>query len=216
MEFEERYLLSELMFLRQIGIAVVQSPSRVWLYATPWITALQASLTISQSLPKFMFIASVMPSSHLILWHPLLLLPSIFPSIRDFSKESAVCVRWPDHCSFSFSRVLLVPQFEGINSLVFHLLYSPVLTIVRDHWEDHSLDYMDLSWWSDVSLCFSTHLFAFLPRSNHLLISLLQSPSAVILEPKKRKSGTVSTFSPSICHEVMGLDVMMLVFFFII
>ena len=100
--------------------------------------------------------------------------------------------------------------------MAFCLLYGPALTTMHDHWEDHSLDYMDLSWWSDVSLCFSTHLFAFLPRSNHLLISLLQSPSAVILEPKKRKSVTASTFSPSVYHEVMGLDAMILVvvFFF--
>ena len=69
---------------------VVQSLSRVQFFVTPWTAALQASLSllISWSLPKFMFIASVMPSSHLILWHPLLLLPSIFPSIRDFSNES--------------------------------------------------------------------------------------------------------------------------------
>ena len=75
---------------------VVQSPSHVRLFATPWTAACQASLplTISQSLPKFMSIASVMPSSHLILWCPLLLLPSIFPSIRDFSNELAVHIRW--------------------------------------------------------------------------------------------------------------------------
>ena len=103
-----------------------------------------------------------------------------------------------------------------ISSLVLCLLYGLAIITMHDHWEDHSLDYMDLSWWSDVSLCFSTHLFAFLPRSNHLLISLLQSPSAVILEPKKRKSVTASTFSPSVYHEVMGLDAMILVvvFFF--
>ena len=78
-------------------IVVIQSSSRVQLFSTPWTTACQASLslTISWSLLKFMSIASVMPSSHLIFWHPLLLLPSIFPSIRDFSNESAVCIRWP-------------------------------------------------------------------------------------------------------------------------
>ena len=78
----------------------------VWLFVTPWTTAHQASLslTISQSLPKFMSIASVMQSSHLILWHPLLLLPSIFPSIRDFSKVLLpICIRWPKYWSFSFS-----------------------------------------------------------------------------------------------------------------
>ena len=73
--------------------------------ATPWTAAHQASLTltISWSLPKFMPIALVMPSSHLILWHPLLLLSSIFPSIRDFSNESSVCIRWPKYWRFSFS-----------------------------------------------------------------------------------------------------------------
>ena len=82
----------------------VQSPSRVWLFATPWITALQASLSItnSGSLPKPMSIESVMPSSHLILCRPLLL-PSIFPSIRVYSNESALRIRWPKYWSFSFS-----------------------------------------------------------------------------------------------------------------
>ena len=83
----------------------VQSLSRVWLFATPWITVCQASLSISnsQSLPKPMPIESVMPSSHLILCRPLLLLPSIPPSIRVFSNESALHIRWPEYWSFSFS-----------------------------------------------------------------------------------------------------------------
>ena len=83
----------------------VQSLSRVQLCVTPWITARQASLSItnSQSLPKLMSIESVMPSSHLILGHPLLLPPSILPSIRVFSNESALRMRWPKYWSFSFS-----------------------------------------------------------------------------------------------------------------
>ena len=83
----------------------VQSLSRVWLFATPWIAAHQASLSItdSRSSPKPMSIESVMPSNHLILCHPLLLLPSIFPSIRVFSNESALCIRWPKYWSFSFN-----------------------------------------------------------------------------------------------------------------
>ena len=82
---------------------VVQSLSHVQLFATPWSTACQASLylTFSQSLPKFMSIESVMPSNHLILCCPLL--PSIFPSIRDFSNELALGIRWPKHWSFNFS-----------------------------------------------------------------------------------------------------------------
>ena len=83
----------------------VQSLSHVWLFVTPWTTAHQASLSItnSQSLLKLMFIESVMPSNHLILCHPLLLLPSIFPSIRVFSKESVLRISWPKYWSFSFS-----------------------------------------------------------------------------------------------------------------
>ena len=86
-------------------IVIVQLPSHVRLLATTWTAAHQASLsvTISQTLPKFMFIASVMPSSHLILWQFLLLLPSVFPSLRDFSNELTVCIRWPKYWSFSFS-----------------------------------------------------------------------------------------------------------------
>ena len=86
-------------------VVVFWSPSYVWLFVTPGTAACQASLslTISQSLPKFMFIASVMLSSHLILWCPLLLLPSIFPSIRGFANEFSVCIRWPKYLSLSIS-----------------------------------------------------------------------------------------------------------------
>ena len=83
----------------------VKSLSRVWLFATPWIAAHQASLSItsSRSSLRLTSIESVMPSSHLILCRPLLLLPSIFPSIRVFYNESALCIRWPKYWSFSFS-----------------------------------------------------------------------------------------------------------------
>ena len=83
----------------------VQSLSRVWLFETPWRAACQASLSItnSWSFPKLMSIESVMPFNHLILCHPLLLLPSIFPSIRVFSNESDLCIRWPKYWNFSFS-----------------------------------------------------------------------------------------------------------------
>ena len=92
--------------------------SRVWLFVTPWTLAHRASLslTISQSLLKFMFIALVKPSSHLILWHPFLLLPSIFPSVRDFSNESIVCIRWPKYWSFSFS-ISPSSEYSGLISL---------------------------------------------------------------------------------------------------
>ena len=86
-------------------LSSVHSLSRVWLFANPWTATHQASLSItnSQSLPKLMYIESVMPFNHLILCHPLLLLPPIPPSIRDFSNESTVCMRWPKYWSFSLS-----------------------------------------------------------------------------------------------------------------
>ena len=84
-------------------VVVVQSLSHIWLFVTPWIAALQASLSIttSRNLLKLMSIESVIPSNHLILCRPILLLPSIFPSIRVFSNKLAVCIRWPKYCSFS-------------------------------------------------------------------------------------------------------------------
>ena len=87
------------------ALSSVQSLSHVRLFATLWTTARQASLSItnSRSLPKFMSIEMVMPSNHLILCRPLLLLPSIFPSISVFSSESALCIRWPKYWSFSFN-----------------------------------------------------------------------------------------------------------------
>ena len=88
-----------------VQFSSVKSPSRVRPFATPWTTAPQAirSIINFQSLPKLMSIESVMPFNHLILCHPLLLLPSIFPGIRVFSNESALCIRWPKYWSFSFN-----------------------------------------------------------------------------------------------------------------
>ena len=96
---------AKIMASSLIQFSSVQSLSRVRLFETPWTTAHQASLSItnSWSLPKLMSIESVMPSNHLILCHPLLLLPSIPPSIRVFSHESALQIRWPRYWSFSFS-----------------------------------------------------------------------------------------------------------------
>ena len=87
------------------NFVVVQSPSCVWFFVTPWTATLQPSqsVTISRSLLKLMFLESVMPSRHLILCYPLLLLPSIFPNIRTFSNESALRIRWPKYWCFSFS-----------------------------------------------------------------------------------------------------------------
>ena len=93
------------IFYLKAAFSSVQSLSRVWLFATPWTTARQASLSItnSRSLLKLLSIESVMPSNHLILCHPLLLPPSIFPSIRVFSNESVLCIRWSKYWSFSFN-----------------------------------------------------------------------------------------------------------------
>ena len=128
----------------------VQSLSHVQLLATPWTTACQASLSITKSwsLLKLMSIASVMPSNHLILCCPLLL-PSIFPSIRVFSNELVLHIRWPKYWSFSFGSPCSsrdsqesspTPQFKGINSLALSFLYSPTLTSIHDYWKNHSFD----------------------------------------------------------------------------
>ena len=136
------------------------------------------STTNSRSLLKLMSIESVMPSNHLILCHPLLLLPSIFPSIRVFSKESVLHIRWPKYWNFSFSispsneysglisyridwfDILAVqgtlessptPQFKSINSLALSFLYSPTLTSIHDYWKNDSFDYTTLCWQSNVS-----------------------------------------------------------------
>ena len=108
----------------------------------------------------------------------------------------------------------LIPQFKSISSLGLSFLYSPTLISIHDYWKNHSLDT-----WTFVgkvmSLLFNMQsrlVITFLPRSKHLLISWLQSPSAVILEPRKIKSATVSTVSASVCNELMGPDAMILVF----
>jgi len=103
----------------RITFSSVQSLSRVWLFATPWTAARQASLSItnSRSLPKLMSIQPVMPSDHLILCHPLLLLPWIFPSIRVFSNESVLHIRWPKYWSFSFN-ISPSNEYPGLYSSV--------------------------------------------------------------------------------------------------
>ena len=151
------------------SVSSVQSLSHVRLFATPWITAHQASLPITNSLSslKLVSIESVMPSNHLIFCHLLLLLPSIFPSIRVFSKESALRIVVKvlefqlQHQSFQWMpRTDLLqnglvgspcsprdsqessptPQFKSINSLVLSFLYSPTLTSINDYWKNHSFD----------------------------------------------------------------------------
>ena len=111
-----------------LSFSSVQSLSRVRLFATPWIPARQASLSItnSQSSPKLLSFESVMPSSHLILCHPLLLLPPIPPSIRVFSHESTLCMRWPKYWSFSFS---IIPSKEYPGRISFRMEWLDLLAV---------------------------------------------------------------------------------------
>ena len=196
----------------------------------------------SQSLLKLLSIESVMPSNHLILCHPLLLLPSILPSIRVFSNESVLHIKWPKYWSFSFS---ISPSNEYSGLISFRMDWLDLLAVqgtLKSLLQHHSskasvlqcsaflmvqfsLPYrttgktIALTRWTFVgkvmSLLFnmlSRLVIAFLPRSKHLLISWLWSTSAVILEHRKIKSITLSSVSPSICHEVMESDAMILVF----
>jgi len=113
---------------RSSSVSSVQSLSHVRLFATPWTTACQASLSITNSWspPKLMSVESVMPSNHLILCHPLLLLPSIFPSIRVFSNESAVCISWPKYWSFSFN---ISPSNEHPGLISFRIDWLDLLAV---------------------------------------------------------------------------------------
>ena len=175
-----------------------------------------------------------MPSSHLILYRPLLLLPPIPPSITVFSSESTLHMRWPKYWSFSFN---IIFRTEYSRLISFRMDWLDLLS-VQHHSSKASIlqrsaffivqlshRYMTtgktiaLTRWTFVGKVLSLPfnmlfqlVITFLPRSKHLLISWLQSPSAMILEPKKIKPFTVSTVSPSICHEVMGPDPMILVF----
>ena len=204
-------------FIFHSQFSSVQLLSRVRLFATPWITARQASLSItnSQSSLKLMSIELVMPSSHLILCRPLFLLPPIPPSIRVFSNESTLRMRWPKYWSFSFS---ISPSNEHPGVISFRMDWLDLLAVqgtlkslLQHHSSKESIlwcsafftvqlshPYMTtgqtiaLTRWTFVgkvmSLLFnmlSKLVLTFLPRSKRLLISWLQSPSAVILEPKK-------------------------------
>ena len=182
-----------------------------------------------------------MPSSHLILCHPLLLLPPIPPSIRVFSNESTLRMRWPKYWGFSFS---INPSNEYSGLISFRMDWLDLLAVqgtLKSLLQHHSskasilpgsafflvqLSHPYMTTGKTIALTrsifvskvmslpfnmLSRLIITFLPRSKHLLILWLQSPSAV-LEPPKIKSVTVSIVSPSICHEVMGLDAVILVF----
>ena len=210
---------------------------------TLWTAAFQASLSfISQSMLKLMSIELVMPSNHLILCHPLLLLPSIFPSIRIFSNES-VLHRWPKYWSFSFS-ISLSNEYSGLSSFRMDwldlLAVQGTLNSLLQHHSSKASILWHLAFFmvqlshpymttektltrstfvgKVMSLLFnmlSRLVMAFLLRSKHLLVSWLWSSSAVILEPKKIKSVTVSTFFPTYlpwsdatrCHDLRFLNV---------
>ena len=180
-----------------------------------------------------------MPSNYLILCCPLLLLPSIFPNIRVFSRESLLCIRWAKYWSFSIS---LSSEYPGLIS--FRIDWFDFLAVqgtFKSFLQHHSsktsilqcsaffmvrLSYPCMTTGKTITLTRQTFvgkvmsllfnmlsrlIITLLPRSKHLLISWLWSPSAVILEPKKIKPVTVCNASPSIYHEVMGLDTMILV-----
>ena len=189
-----------------------------------------------------MSIELVMPSNHLILCHPLLLLPSIFPSTRVISNESALHIRWLKYWSFSFN---ISPSNEHSGLIFFRIVWLDVLVVqgtLKSLLQHHSSKALIL-WCSAFFIVQLSHpymttgktialtrqtfvgkvmslllnmlsrlVITFFPRSKRLLISWLQSPSAVILKPLKIKSATVSTVFPSICHEAMGPDAMILVF----
>ena len=208
----------------------VHSLSRVPLFVNPWTTARQASLSIpnSQSWLKLMSIKLVMPSSHLILCHPLL--PSIFPSIRVFSNESVLHIRWPKYWSFSFN---ISPSKEHSGLISFRMDWLDLLVVqgtlkslLQHHSSKASIHQHSAFFMVRLShpymttgkaIAFTRRTFVdqvmsllfnilsmlvitFLPRSKCLLISWQQSPSTVTLEPKNLKSATVSTVSPSISH----------------
>ena len=221
------------------SVSSVQLLSHVQLFA-----ACQASMsiTIYQRLVKFMSIESVMPSNHLILCCPLLLPPSIFLSIRVFSDESVLRIRWPKNWSFSFN---IIPSNEYSGLISFRMDWLDLLAVqgtlksLLQHYSSKpsilqrsvfllvQLSHSYKTTGKNKALTTQTFVgkvmsqifnmlsrlaIAFLPRSERLFISWLQSPSAVILEPPKIQSATVSTVSPSICHEVMGPDAMIFVF----
>ena len=200
------------------------------------------SITNSRSSSKGMSIVSVMPSKHLILCRTLFLLPSIFPSITVFSNESALRIRWPKYWSFTFNISpsnehpgLISFRMDWLDFLA---VQGTLKSLLQHHSSKASIlqcsaffnvqlshPYMTtgktiaLTRWTmagkGMSLLFnmlSRLVITFPPRSKHHSISWLQSPSAVILEPIKIKSAPVFTVSPSISHEVMGPDAVILVF----
>ena len=201
----------------EIQSIVVWSLSCIWLFVTPWTVACQATLsfTVSWSLLKFMSIESVMPYNYLILCHPLLFLHSVFPSIRVFSNELALRIRWAKYWSFSFG---ISPSNEYSGLISFRMDWLDLLAVqgtLKSLLQHHSskasviqhlvffmvqLSHPYIATGKTIALTIQTFVgkvmslifnmlsrfvIAFLPRSKCLLLSWLQSPSAVILEPPK-------------------------------
>ena len=209
----------------------------------PWIAAHQVSLSITNSRSLLMSIESVMPSSHLILCCALLLLPPVLPSIRVFSNESALRIRWPKYLGFSLS---IGPSNEHPGLISFRIDWFDLLAVqgtLKSLLQHHSskasnfqcspfftvqLSHPYMTTRKTITLTRRTFVgkvmallfnmlsrlfMTFLPRSKCLLISWLQSPSAVIWEPKKIKSDIVSTVSPSISHEVRYVYIVLCKFY---
>ena len=156
---KKNYRLLRLSFQALVQFSSFQFLSHVWLFATPWTTARQASLSItnSQSLPKLMSIESVMPSNHLILCPPLLLLPSIFPSITVFSNESTFHIRWPKYWSFSFN---ISPSNEQPGLISFRMDWLDLLAIqgtLRSLLQYHSIMLSKISQTEKNKYCILSH-----------------------------------------------------------
>ena len=148
-----------LPWLSMTLVVIIQFPGRVWLFAAPWTAACQAllSFTNSWSSLKFMFVESVMLSNHLTLCHPLLLLPSIFPSIRVFSNELALPMRWPEYWSFNFS-ISPSNEYLGLISLGLTDLLSFQLKRFSTLPQPHSLK-VSILWYSAVFMVQLSHLY---------------------------------------------------------
>ena len=222
---------------------VVQSLSHVWLFVTPWTAACRVSLscTIFWTLLKLMSIESMMPSNHFTLCRPILLLPSVFPSIRVFFRELALRIRWPKYWSFSFS---VSPSNEYSELISFRVDCLDLLAVqgTLKSLLQHYSSKLSILWLSAFFIVQFSHSYmttgktkaltrqTFVGKEMSLLFNKLSRLVITFLLRSKRLNfmATVNTFSdlgaqknkvcqcfplsPSICHEVMGPDAMILVF----
>ena len=229
----EVYSLWSCLLLQNVSSLVQFShSSRVRLFGTPWTVARQASLSITNfwNLPKLMSIKSVIPSNYLILYHSLLLLPSIFPNIRVFSNESVLRIRWPKYWSFSFN---ISPSIEHPGLISFRMEWLDLLAVqgtLKSLLQHHSSK-ASILWHSAFFIVQVSHPYmitgrtialtrwTFVGKVMYLLFNMLSRFSSkeqgsfnfmaavticIDFGAPKIKSVTVSIVSPSICHEVMG------------